>query len=305
MRSRKHIRKLTQTLFAVMAAVSASGAAPGSFNYEVIADTVDAGGGLAGSASYRMIGSFGSFGGMSTSSSTTHVAKHGYAGQLYRVLGLTIGCSNTNVDEATSRQIIAQARLDDGTTMSLKGAHVLWRGLDGPVSVASDGFVTADFVYRNTIAAVCGACDGQTNLLTLRIRNVGNDDCGIYAGDGLRDDWQVSYFGENNPAAAPAADPDGDSQNNEFEFGAGTNPLDAASRFSLSIASVPGQPAQKRILFSPIFPDRTYSVEYSLTDGLFTGLTDALTIDDGRERTVVDPHATDPMRLYRVVVHPP
>lgn len=304
MRSRKHIRKLTQTLFAVMAGVTASGA-PGSASYEVIADTIDAGGGSAGSASYQALGSFGSFGGVSASASTTHIAKHGYAGQLYRVLGLTIGCSNTNVDEATTRQLIAQARLDDGTTMSLKGAHVLWRSLDGPVSVARSGFVTAALVYRNTTAAVCGACDSQTNLLLLRIRNVGNDDCGVYADDGLRDDWQVSYFGENNPAAAPMADPDGDGQNNQFEFGAGINPLDPASRFTLSIASVPGQPAQKRILFSPCFPDRAYSVEYSLSGGSFTGLTDALTTDNGRERTVIDPHATDPMRLYRVVVRPP
>ena len=47
--------------------------------------------------------------------------------------------------------------------------------------------------------------------------------------------WQVSYFGctNNNPSAAPDADPDGDGQNNYAEFLAHTDPTTNASVFRL------------------------------------------------------------------------
>jgi len=62
--------------------------------------------------------------------------------------------------------------------------------------------------------------------------NVGNDDFGSYAGDGLDDAWQVSYFGSDNPNAAPGADPDGDFMSNRGEYIAGTIPTNATSHFS-------------------------------------------------------------------------
>ncbi|HTS17638.1 MAG TPA: FecR family protein [Verrucomicrobiae bacterium] len=47
--------------------------------------------------------------------------------------------------------------------------------------------------------------------------------------------WQVQYFGctNNNPAADPSADPDGDGQNNMAEFLTGTDPTNAASAFRI------------------------------------------------------------------------
>jgi PKD repeat protein len=49
--------------------------------------------------------------------------------------------------------------------------------------------------------------------------------------------WQVQYFGSiDNPAAAAAADPDGDGQNNMAEFLAGTDPTSSAS--ALHITSI-------------------------------------------------------------------
>jgi hypothetical protein len=42
--------------------------------------------------------------------------------------------------------------------------------------------------------------------------------------------WQILYFGStNNPSADPAADPDGDGQNNFAEFLSGTNPTNSQS----------------------------------------------------------------------------
>ncbi|HVM60851.1 MAG TPA: FecR family protein [Verrucomicrobiae bacterium] len=47
--------------------------------------------------------------------------------------------------------------------------------------------------------------------------------------------WQVQYFGctNNNPAADPSADPDGDGQNNMAEFLTGTDPTNATSAFRI------------------------------------------------------------------------
>ncbi|HVM60849.1 MAG TPA: FecR family protein [Verrucomicrobiae bacterium] len=48
--------------------------------------------------------------------------------------------------------------------------------------------------------------------------------------------WQIQYFGctNNNPAADPAADPDGDGQNNMAEFLTGTDPTNSASYFHIT-----------------------------------------------------------------------
>jgi len=73
----------------------------------------------------------------------------------------------------------------------------------------------------------------------------------------------VRYFGLDNPLAAPGLDPDGDGQDNLFEFIAGLDPTDAASRFRVDIAAVPGQPGQKQVTFSPRLADRTYVVRAS------------------------------------------
>ena len=86
----------------------------------------------------------------------------------------------------------------------------------------------------NGSAALDDATFGKFGTLEMTVLNVSNDDFGGYASDGLPDDWQVQYFGENNPNAAPSADPDGDGQNNAYEYVVGTVPSNAASHFSLA-----------------------------------------------------------------------
>lgn len=86
---------------------------------------------------------------------------------------------------------------------------------------------------------------------------------GPYAHDGLPDDWQRRHFGEVNPAAAPEADPDGDQQSNQFEFLAGTDPRDRQSKLNLWCEPVAGQHHRFKVGFSPVLPDRTYSLGQS------------------------------------------
>ncbi|MFZ4594184.1 MAG: hypothetical protein ACOYOF_08005 [Verrucomicrobiaceae bacterium] len=105
------------------------------------------------------------------------------------------------------------------------------------------------------------------------------------ATDGIPDDPQVQYFGTNNANASPLRDPDGDGQSNLFEFTAGVMPTRRLSRFSLSVAPIPGQPLQENITFSPRLPDRTYTLEFSLNLTSWNPLTGATISDRGARKT--------------------
>jgi hypothetical protein len=79
-------------------------------------------------------------------------------------------------------------------------------------------------------------------------------------GDGLADAWEQLHFGDLS--ADPDDDPDGDGMNNLAEFRAGTDPLDAQSRFEVvEVGAVPGGVA---VRWSSQ-PERSYRVRRSST----------------------------------------
>ena len=72
--------------------------------------------------------------------------------------------------------------------------------------------------------------------------------------------WQLRYFGCTNcPQAQPGADADGTGQDNQLKYVAGLNPTNSASIFLLTLSSVPGQPAWKNLMFSPVATGRIYT----------------------------------------------
>lgn len=115
------------------------------------------------------------------------------------------------------------------------------------------------------------------------------DNYGSYA-----DDWQFDHFGLDNPLVGHLLDPDCDGQNNAFEFTAGLIPTDRLSRFSLSVARVPGQPTQRKVIFDPIVPGSTSKVMTSpdLTPGSWVPLSEGSISNDGDQPTVTDPAAS-------------
>jgi hypothetical protein len=184
-----------------------------------------------------------------------------------------------------------------------------WVGLSGPIiSISAGGLATAGTVYQNSSASVQGTLAGKTGVLVLTVLEAIGDNFGTYASDGLADDWQVQYFGVGNPAAAPGQDPDGDGHTNLFEHNAGLDPTSSLSVFKLRLETVPGQPNQLKLVFSPRLADRTYVVQYRLD--LVTGpdwapLTGSSQNDSGQERSVTDLNATEAMKFYRVEVTKP
>lgn len=276
-----------------------------SASYAIATESQDAGGHRVSSANYSADSSIGAIGGVSTIATPPVTIKSGFAGQLYDPVGLSIGASPTNVNEGTTRQLAAAQTMDDGTALALSGSGVAWSVLSGPVnSVSVDGLATAAWVYKNTPAAMGGSAGGFSNTLGLVVINVTQDDFGLYAGDGIDDDWQVAYFGEENPEAGPGKDPDRDGRDNFSESMALTVPTDPSSLFQLRARQTHAQPGSVDLVFGPIRTGRNYTVQYSLdlSPSGWGELTGGTQGDNDEERTVTDPGASGPRKFYRVQI---
>jgi len=280
-----------------------------SASYSVITSSYDGGGLRAASVNYRNDGSVGGVAGLSAAAAPQETAKIGYLGQIYEVTAVQVSVVPATMNEATTRQLAATALLDDGTLLGSLAGSVTWSVVGGPITgISSSGIATAGNVYQNTAATVQGSYFGSTGALGLTVLNVGGDDMGIYASDGIDDPWQVQYFGQNNPHAAPGFVSDGSGLTNRFKFTAGLTPNDATSRFLLNNTTVPNQPGQMQILISPVLPDRTYTVKASPTLGagaVWSELTNFTTSDNGTQRTITDMSATGTSKFYRVEITKP
>ena len=298
----------TLSIAAVCLTTSAFAASRSSASYSVPADTADAGGRRATSAAYTHDGSIGGIAGVGTVAAPVEMARHGYLGQIYNAAILALSANPTNVNEGATRQLAARALLDDGTTLNLAPASVAWSPASGPIlSISAGGLLTAANVYENTLATAQGTWRGLSATLGLRVLNVGDDDFGTYAGDGISDAWQVQYFGVGNPNAGPGGDPDGDQQTTGYEYFAGSNPIDGSSFFRFRIERVPGQPARKNLVFSPRVAGRTYAIHYKLDfNSPDWEKLDGFSVSDaGPQRTVTDMNATGTNKFYRVEISIP
>jgi hypothetical protein len=294
-------------VFALLTAAAHAGPR-GSTDYSISAESTDAGGKRATSDSYTNDGSAGGVVGISTVAAPVATAKHGYLGQLTEVTALQLAAFPTTVNETATRQLSGAQLLDDLTTTAVPATDISWSVQSGPLSsINSIGLATAATVYQNTAATAQGSYAGATGTLGLSVLDTITDNFDSYAGDGLGDDWQFGFFGLDNPLAAPLLDPDGDGQNNRFEFTAGLVPTNPLSRFTLTIAPVPGQPGQKDVIFAPIVAGRTYTVKTSpdLSAASWITLTGSTTSNTGNQRTVTDTAATPAKKFYTVEIVKP
>ena len=247
------------------------------------------------------------------SASAHYITKHGFIGQLYDVVGLEVLAEPGTVGEGAERQLVGKPVLDDGTTFALLASDVNWSVVNGPVTgITAAGLASAATVFADTTAVVQGQWRGFTDTFPLQVQNVSRDDFGSYAGDGLEDDWQVQFFGLNNPEAAPGLDPDGDGQNNRFEFLAGVVPTDQASRFRwrLELAAAPA--GVRQLVFSPYLADRIYTIRYTQElsgtslqwETLLPNVNDVM--DVGQERRVLDATSSgEAKRYYKMEIEKP
>jgi len=295
-------------LWLVMFTYSSSAAPRISADYSISTESIDQGGATLASTDYSTNASVGDIGGISSESASGYLAKGGFIGQLFDVIGVIPSASTTMVNEGLTLQLGAAQLLDDTTLLPFSPSLVSWNVVSGPIaSISASGLASATTVYEDTSVTVRASCQGFSGTLSLTVLNVNADDYGSYAGDGLPDDWQTQNFGLNNPNAAPDKDASGTGQTNLFKYIAGLNPTDRSSSFRVSVQAVSGQPGQRQVVFSPTLSDRTYTVYYktSLTDTTWTPLTGATQADNGQQRTVTDTNATGKTKFYRVMIGKP
>ena len=288
----------------ILLALPCAAFAAESTNYS-ITPASQASGGRSTSTNYTLDVSMDA-GGATTS--TSYQVRSGFAGAIQDAVGLEISSAALTVDEGSSRQLESHLQMDDDSLTAIAANDVSWSVLSGPLtSINSSGLATAGLVYQDSPAVAEGSYAGFTGSLGLTVQDTIPDNFGSYASDGLADDWQVQYFGQDNPLAAPMLDPDGDGQNNAFEFTAGLIPNNPISRLLISIAPVPGHPGQKHVIFEPIVADRNYVVKTSpdLLSSSWTTLLGGSVSDNGSQRTVTDTDASESKKFYRVEIVKP
>ncbi len=274
-----------------------------SSSYSVSAESIDAGGADGTSAAYNSAGTLGGITGVSAVAAPAQTIRHGFMAQRFEPAMLTLSAAVVAVPETEGLQLSATYRgEDEGIDASVSPGMVAWIIVSGPLSsISATGLVSTSAIPSEGQAVVSGGYLDAAGRFLFTVLNTQPDNFGLYAGDGLADDWQETHFGLENPSAAPGFDADGDGQDNEFEFHAGLIPTDAASVFTIQMQMVPGEPAQRKIVFWPRWKERTYVVQTSLDLAVWDPLTEISTVDDGTMRSVTDLFGTG-RKFYRILI---
>ena len=244
----------------LLLALVGSASAQSSADYALSVTVLDDAGSAQSSASYNQLATLGGVPGLATDAIPS-VNRSGFAGQLYEPVSLSLSPDTAALFEGTSLQPVLSLLLDDATTLAVPPGEAAWTIESGPITSINAGLVTAGYVYLDTPSRARVSHGLLSARLDLLIRNVGDDDFGSYAGDGLSDAWQVSYFGTDSPLARPGSDPDGDGEDNLVEFLTGYTPTDASSLLTAHPVSLTG--ATLLLELSRVQPGTCYHVESS------------------------------------------
>lgn len=273
--------------------------------YTITSDGLSAAGGRISAGPYQDDTSTGATGAESTSSENYDGAS-GQSSTLRDVIGLIPG--PLRIPENSLNQLGLFQALDDSTLLAVSSLGATWARISGPMALTSGGGATTEPVFANQNAQV------QLTLLnsavvsgSITIEDTIADNFGTYAADGIGDDWQVQFFGQDNPLAAPALDPDGDGQNNLFEFIAGLAPNSGVSRFRVELENVPGLPGQKRLAFQPANIGRTFTLLKSATlaPGSWLPVPGATISGNNGSLMLTDPLGTGARAFYQVRIDLP
>ncbi len=121
-------------------------------------------------------------------------------------------------------------------------------------------------------------------------------------GDGMEDDWEISYF--NTLSRNGTSDLDGDGATDLAEFRAGTDPTDVGSIFRvITITSLNG--GQTRLVWSS-FPGRSYRAQYKdgVGDSAWIDLPGVITPIGTTASTTDESPGPHVQRFYRVMLLP-
>ena len=294
------MKQLLALLFCTVNVLAGSTGGP----YTITSDGLSAAGGRSSSATYEDDTSAGGTGAGNTSSEAYDAAS-GQSATLRDAIGLMPG--PLKIAEGSTTPLGLYQLLDDSTLLATSSLGAVWSRISGPLTLTSGGSATTEAVFSNQTAQVQLVLNSVTISGSITIEDSIADNFGSYAADGIGDDWQVQYFGQNSPNAAPGLDPDGDGHTNLFEFTAGLLPNSAGSRFSVVLEDVPGQPGMKRLAFQPAMSGRTFTLLKSTTlaPGSWQVVPGVTASGNNGTLTLTDPSATDGSAFYQVrIVRP-
>src|SRR5262249_36849643 len=117
-------------------------------------------------------------------------------------------------------------------------------------------------------------------------------------GDGMDDNWELTYFG--TLARNGTGDFDGDGMTDLQEYLAGTNPTSAGS--SLRLTAVMSGGGLFVLSFNAV-AGKSYRIQYSgsMLPGTWTNLTDVPPQGASGPIQVTDPNASPSVRFYRIL----
>ena len=272
--------------------------------YTITSDGLSAAGGRTSSATYEDDTSAGGTGTENTSSEDYDAAS-GQSATLRDAIGLMPG--PLTIPEGSVTPLGLYQLLDDSTLLPASSVGAVWSRISGPLALSAGGSATTEAVFGNQNAQVQLVLNSITISGTITVEDTIADNFGSYAADGLGDDWQVQYFGQNNPQAAPGLDPDGDGHTNLFEFTAGLLPNSSTSRFSVVLEEVPGQPGQRRLAFQPAMSGRSFTLLKSTTlaPGSWQIVPGVSASGNNGSLTLTDPAASGERVFYQVRITRP
>lgn len=260
------------------------------------------GGGSRATARYTLDDALGGWAQTGEAGSDTWV-KPDFAGSLVDPRDLEIIRPVTQLGEGQSVQLASRIRCDDGSYWS-EGVTAEWSVVSGPLLHSGAGWVAAQPVYRSSNALVIASGAGLTGQAGLLVLNTHLDNFGSYATDGVDDEWQVHYFGLDNPDGSRGADPDFDGQDNYYEFTAGTRPDAGSDAFELDLRRLANT---INVGFGPLTTGRTYRVERgtNLVAGGWAGVTNISPVAPEAMVYLTDTQAVDRLQVYRVQIDYP
>ena len=298
-----------QSLALLLSVAAASGDVSSSANYTLATETdATSGGHRSTSANYRVDSTTGQDLG-ELASSANYTLKTSIIGQLTDPTALEIDSPSPSVNEGSSRQLAANAVMDDGTLTRLAPTDVAWSVAGGPLAgIDAGGLASAAAVYQNTTATAHAAYLGLADDHDLTVVNSDPDNFQSYAADQIDDLWQVTHFGAPpNSLAAPSANPDGDSASNLVEYLTGYDPNDRADFFDFELVGKVGDVLRLRL--PRVAPGTRYGLERAShpnppleTDWFeFDTITTATELVDFE---IDDPDSDGERNFYRVTVEP-
>ena len=226
---------------------------------ELTTSAVDGGGGIVSGGTVEATGSLRDVGDFSGDAGSITVRSE-CPGQLYDPVELTVTPGGAEIVEFGTAKFAAQFRCDDD---SLLPAPVdVWTISSPFASVSPEGVVQVNSLPGDQLALLTATSGAFQNTVAVQLHDGDPDNYGPWAADGIPDEWQALYFTGQEANGVPAADPDGDGQDNRTEYLAGTDPLDPASFLSLRFGPDPA-PGVKLLTFMPYLPGHTYALEWS------------------------------------------